>query len=118
MVITVLELLFKNWNRYVVITFGDTKSLPSLPPPFLQTDNPNSFHCYQTAERIREVHPDKDWFHLTGLIHDVGKVLAVWGEPQFTVVGDTFPVGCAFSPKCVFPTLFKENPDSSDPRYK
>ena len=23
-----------------------------------------------------------DWFHLTGLIHDCGKVLALWDEPQ------------------------------------
>lgn len=23
-----------------------------------------------------------DWFQLTGLIHDLGKVLALWGEPQ------------------------------------
>lgn len=84
----------------------------------LQTDNPNSFHCYQTAERIREVHPDKEWFQLTGLIHDLGKVLAVWGEPQYAVVGDTFPVGCAFSPKCVFPEMFEGNPDSKDSRYK
>lgn len=81
------------------------------------TDNPNSFHCYQTAERIREVHPDKEWFQLTGLIHDLGKVLAVWGEPQYAVVGDTFPVGCAFSPKCVFPEMFEGNPDSKDSRY-
>ena len=26
-----------------------------------------------------------DWFHLTGLIHDCGKVLALWGEPQVRV---------------------------------
>ena len=43
---------------------------------------PNSVHAFQTAERIREVHPDKPWFHLTGLIHDLGKMMAVWGEPQ------------------------------------
>lgn len=45
-------------------------------------DIPNSVHAFQTAERIREVHPDKPWFQLTGLIHDVGKVMALWGEPQ------------------------------------
>ncbi len=39
-----------------------------------QTSLPNSVHCFQTAERIREAHPDKEWFHLTGLIHDIGKV--------------------------------------------
>lgn len=35
---------------------------------------PNIVHAFQTAERIRKDHPDDDWFHLTGLIHDLGKV--------------------------------------------
>ena len=38
------------------------------------TDLPNSVHAFQTAELIREKHPDKDWLQLAGLIHDVGKV--------------------------------------------
>lgn len=37
-------------------------------------DIPNIVHAFQTAERIRVEHPDRDWFHLTGLIHDLGKV--------------------------------------------
>jgi len=37
-------------------------------------DLPNIIHAFQTAESIREKHPDLDWFHLTGLIHDLGKV--------------------------------------------
>lgn len=37
-------------------------------------DIPNIVHAFQTAERIRQVYPDDDWFHLTGLIHDLGKV--------------------------------------------
>ena len=37
-------------------------------------DVPNIVHAFQTAERIRQDHPDHDWFHLTGLIHDMGKV--------------------------------------------
>lgn len=45
-------------------------------------DFPNSFHAFQTAEGIRKAHPDKDWFHLVGLLHDLGKILALWGEPQ------------------------------------
>lgn len=35
---------------------------------------PNMVHAFQTAERLREAHPEKDWLHLTGLIHDLGKV--------------------------------------------
>ena len=38
-------------------------------------------HLLQTAEAIRaDGHPD--WFVLTGLVHDLGKVLCLWGEPQ------------------------------------
>ena len=37
-------------------------------------DIPNIVHAFQTAERIRQEHPNQDWFHLTGLIHDLGKV--------------------------------------------
>jgi inositol oxygenase len=32
---------------------------------------------------------------LTGFIHDLGKCLCLYGEPQWGVVGDTFPVDCA-----------------------
>lgn len=35
---------------------------------------PNLVHAFQTAERIHADHPQDDWFHLTGLIHDLGKV--------------------------------------------
>lgn len=37
-------------------------------------DIPNIVHAFQTAERIRKDYPNEDWFHLTGLIHDAGKV--------------------------------------------
>ncbi|KAM9807810.1 LOW QUALITY PROTEIN: inositol oxygenase [Neosynchiropus ocellatus] len=81
-------------------------------------DFPNSFHAFQTAEGIRREHPDKDWFQLVGLIHDVGKIMALWDEPQWAVVGDTFPVGCKFQSSIVFrDTTFLENPDEQNPRY-
>jgi inositol oxygenase len=73
-------------------------------------------HLLQTAEAIRaDGHPD--WFVLTGFIHDMGKVLCLFGEPQWAVVGDTFPVGCKFSDKIVYPEFFSANPDNSDDRY-
>ena len=74
-------------------------------------------HLLQTSEAIRrDGHPD--WFVLTGLLHDLGKVLCLWGEPQWAVVGDTFPVGCAYSQKVVYPEFFEANPDSSRPEYQ
>lgn len=73
-------------------------------------------HLFQTSEAIRkDGHPD--WFVLTGLLHDLGKVLCLFGEPQWAVVGDTFPVGCQFSDKIVYPEFFSENPDYNDSRY-
>jgi inositol oxygenase len=74
-------------------------------------------HLMQTAEAIRaDGHPR--WFILTGLIHDLGKILCLWGEPQWAVVGDTFPVGCRYSEKIVFPEFFAANPDSENPDYQ
>jgi inositol oxygenase len=74
-------------------------------------------HLFQTAEAIRaDGHPD--WFVLTGLLHDLGKVLCLFGEPQWAVVGDTFPVGCAYSDKIVYPEFFAANPDSAVPEYQ
>lgn len=73
-------------------------------------------HLLQTAEAIR-ADGHEDWFVLTGLIHDLGKVLCLYGEPQWAVVGDTFPVGCQFSDRIVYSEFFEANPDSSDPRY-
>ena len=82
------------------------------------SDLPNIVHAFQTAERIREQHPDQDWFHLTGLIHDLGKVLAFWGEEQWAVVGDTYVVGCQYADSIVYrQNSFDANPDLKDPRY-
>jgi inositol oxygenase len=81
------------------------------------TDLTQIEHLMQTAEAIRQDgHPR--WFILTGLIHDLGKILCLFGEPQWAVVGDTFPVGCAYSDRIVFPEFFAENPDSQIPSYQ
>ena len=74
-------------------------------------------HLMQTSEAIRaDGHPR--WFILTGLIHDLGKILCLFGEPQWAVVGDTFPVGCRYSEKIVFPEFFTANPDASVKEYQ
>jgi len=81
------------------------------------TDLSQLDHLLQTAEHIRsDGHPR--WFILTGLIHDLGKILCLFGEPQWAVVGDTFPVGCAYSDKIVFHYYFADNPDSKNPNYQ
>jgi len=80
------------------------------------TDLDQFQHLLQTAEAIRaDGHPD--WMVLAGLFHDMGKVLCLFGEPQWAVVGDTFPVGCAYSDKIVYSEFFEENPDFYNPEY-
>lgn len=74
-------------------------------------------HLLQTAEAIRkDGHPR--WFILTGLLHDLGKVLCLFGEPQWAVVGDTFPVGCEYSKKIVFGEFLADNPDRTASQYQ
>jgi inositol oxygenase len=81
------------------------------------TDLSQIEHLLQTAEAIRKDGRPR-WFILTGLIHDLGKILCLWGEPQWAVVGDTFPVGCAYSEKIVFPEFFAFNPDFNVPEFQ
>lgn len=73
-------------------------------------------HALQTAEAARAAKQPR-WMIATGLIHDLGKVLCKFGEPQWAVVGDTNPVGCRFSDKIVYAELFAANPDSTHPVY-
>ncbi len=81
------------------------------------TDLTQIEHLLQTSEAIRkDGHPR--WFVAAGLVHDLGKVLCLYGEPQWAVVGDTFPVGCAYSDQIVFPEFFAANPDSKVPEYQ
>ncbi|HKI18062.1 MAG TPA: inositol oxygenase family protein [Isosphaeraceae bacterium] len=74
-------------------------------------------HLMQAAEAIRaDGHPR--WFILVGLIHDLGKILCLFGEPQWAVVGDTFPVGCRYSDHVVFHEFFRDNPDWNVSEYQ
>ncbi|KAJ8129806.1 hypothetical protein O1611_g3824 [Lasiodiplodia mahajangana] len=74
-------------------------------------------HLLQSAEAIRKDGKPR-WMQLTGLIHDLGKLLFFYGsEGQWDVVGDTFPVGCAFDERIIYPGSFTDNPDIHDPIY-
>jgi inositol oxygenase len=81
------------------------------------TDLTQIEHLLQTSEALRrDGHPR--WMVLTGFIHDLGKCLCLYGEPQWGVVGDTFPVGCAWSDQIVFPEYFAVNPDRNVREYQ
>lgn len=89
------------------------------------TDSSQLQHGLQTAERARKAFPECDWLHLVSLIHDSGKLLGIddaaknlVAEPQWAVVGDTFPVGCAWEDTVVLRHLgFDKNTDASNPVY-
>lgn len=53
-------------------------------------------HALQTANAIADAGLGDDWV-VTGLVHDLGKILIENGERQEFVVGDIFPVGCRYS---------------------
>ncbi len=76
------------------------------------TDLTQLEHLLQTSEAIRRDGYPR-WMVLVGFIHDLGKCLCLYGEPQWSVVGDTFPVGCAWSDRVVFPEYFSRNPDTN-----
>jgi len=69
------------------------------------TDMTQLQHLLQTAEHLRRDGQPR-WMVLTGFVHDLGKILCLWGEPQWAVVGDTFATGCAYSPK-IFPEVLR-----------
>lgn len=109
----------------------------------LQTSVSQIEHLLQTAEAMRRDNKP-DWMQVTGLVHDLGKLLFMFGsEGQWDVVGvsrlfishrcawysisissialwvvqDTFVVGCGFSEKIIYPETFKGNPDYNDPVF-
>lgn len=88
---------------------------------------PNMIHMFQTAEGIRLAgHPD--WFQLVGLIHDMGKIMFLWGSeedgqigtadgPQWALGGDTWVVGCKIPDCTVFPEFNALNPDLENQEF-
>ncbi|PLN81410.1 DUF706-domain-containing protein [Aspergillus taichungensis] len=69
-------------------------------------------HLLQSAEAIRRDGKPR-WMQLTGLIHDLGKLLYFFdAQGQWDVVGDTFPVGIAYDDRIIYGRdSFKANPD-------
>ena len=95
----------KKMTMNAALKLLDTFIDPSDP----DVDVPNSIHAYQTAESIRKRYPEDKQLQITGLIHDLGKVLFQYDEPNWGVVGDTYPLGCKFSDKIVYYDTLKDN---------
>lgn len=91
------------------------------------TTLPNIVHMFQTAEAIRAM-GEPDWMQLTGLIHDLGKLIYRFGGgaaagqdgsggDQWGMVGDTFVVGCPLPDSLVLSKFNTLNPDMKNPAY-
>lgn len=118
-----------NYRRLMTIeeAFAELENYVDASDPDL--DLPNLIHLLQTAEGIRRAgHPD--WIQLTGFLHDMGKIMFLWGTgedgqdgyspngKQWALGGDTFVVGCEIpNDAVVFPEFNKLNPDMHDSRY-
>lgn len=83
---------------------------------------PNHIHAFQTAEGLRAMKMP-DWLQLTGLLHDLGKMIYLRGcdedgtsmNEQWSIVGDTWIVGCAMPDAMILPELNAANPDAAHP---
>jgi inositol oxygenase len=89
---------------------------------------PNLVHLLQTAEGIRQAGLP-DWMQLVGLVHDMGKIMFLWGTgddgqdgsgnvAQWALGGDTWVVGCRLPECAVYHEFGQYNPDAKDPRYE
>ena len=85
---------------------------------------PNVQHLIQAAEGAK-VAGEPEWMQVTALIHDLGKIMYLWGidedgtsqNEQWGLVGDIFVVGCRLPETLVYPEFNELNPDMHDPRY-
>lgn len=102
---------YQNRDRFPMMMKQALLQLDSFRDPSdPDTSGSNLIHAYQTAERIRQERPNDTWLQVVGLIHDGGKILYKKGEPDWAVVGDTFPLGCSFSSHCVYSQFFPRIP--------
>jgi inositol oxygenase len=105
-----LEML-NELREYEAALIGDE----NLDPSMSLTD-----HAFQCAALCRQAFPDDDWMALVGLIHGLGKLQGherFGSQPQWSIIGETFPVGCRFSGAITNANYFSANPDRRKKQY-
>jgi len=89
-------------------------------------DLPAHAKALYAGKTLQTLYPhieDWSWFPLVGLIHDLGKVCgekAFGAQPQWSMVGDTFVLGCALDSANIYSNKgwYKEhNPDAKVAEY-
>lgn len=114
---TELNIWMDIWDAFEKLNNVIDKSDPDI-------DLPNLHHAFQTAEQARKSN-EPDWFILTALIHDLGKMLYIKGckehgttlDTQYSVVGDTHIVGCKMPEQLVMSQYNELCSDMQDTRY-
>lgn len=85
---------------------------------------PNHQHLFQTAEGLRNAgHPE--WMQVTGLIHDLGKILYERGcdedgtsmDTQWGIVGDTYVLGCKIPDTIVYNEFNELSKDKRNKKF-
>lgn len=109
---------YKKFDRLQMTMTDALKMLNEyIDPSDPDVDTPNLFHAYQSAQSIVRDDPDNFDLQITALIHDVGKILFKFGEPAWSIVGDSYPVGCQYSKHIAFYDTLKCNLDYNHPIY-
>jgi inositol oxygenase len=119
-----------NENMKTSTNYIDVMKYIDMLDDFIDNSDPdlslsNINHLYQTAEAIRK---DKfpEWLQLVGFIHDLGKVIGIIfnndndgtsAKTQWSIVGDTYILGCKLRNDTVFPELDSLSPDMSNDLY-
>ena len=109
---------FNNQDNFWTL-FHNLDGIVDLSDP--DTSMPNSLHALQTAEAMKKDNRP-DWMILTGLIHDMGKIIYIKGcseygtsiDTQWSIVGDTFITGTCIQDNIILSEYNKYNLDNLD----
>ena len=80
--------------------------------------NTDKYHAFHTANKLKaDNHPE--WLIVVGLIHEIGKIIYLKGcdkdgtteKEQWSIVGNTFAVGCKIPDSMVYNEFNHVNPD-------
>ena len=66
------------------------------------------------AHALLEAHPQQPWLAFVGLVHALGRLLLLpefGNHAMWSIVGETFPVGCRFDEHVTYSNWFAANPD-------